>query len=283
MNRRPDRLVNYIQLIGPHLHRWKRADFQIRQEDSKAVEEISAIIQNPAPQLEHFRLSIMTSFESPRCPHVNLFQGCAGNLKELHLTRVRVPWDSAVFDGLRALSITFYEAEDGIPNMRQVIQILERSPNVQVLSFGTIDDGTLEVNPEPVTLPELRNATLTTLSVSAAHAFISRVYAPSCSSLRVFCQETSSAPTSSLSPIFIHFPAILLLVTKRGVRFHISTIPCECYQARDPSPSLSIYSSYRGIRQPSCGSSVLWGRSYKISVPSSTSATRRLRRHSYPV
>lgn len=209
-------LAHFVHEVGQHGQRWKWAEFCLDNRDSSAVTEITKVVSDTIPQIQHFRLSIL-SFENPSpTPTVDLFGGNASGLDELYLLGVNIPWTSPILSGLRVLTLYIPRLGPNNPTIDDVIQILSRSPDIEYLSLrfpapGGADEHRFSADAGMTVLPALTKATLNFKAVASMRSFITRIHAPSCTSLTVTCSYQSIRSTTTI-PLFHHFPAIVPLI-----------------------------------------------------------------------
>lgn len=119
-----------------HLDRWRTAELKVDVDTT-----LWPLLERSAPVLESI---ILESGGLPsRTVSVDLFRGHAPRLRSLDLSYVSIPWDSGILSNLELLRLYNLPLSTS-PTFNQILTILSRSPNLEVLALNAV-----HIHPSP--------------------------------------------------------------------------------------------------------------------------------------
>ncbi|KAG8944454.1 hypothetical protein FRC04_001766 [Tulasnella sp. 424] len=155
--------VKYIKSNDIPFH-----ELVVRAWGGRVMEAVSAnCLAAPAPQLRSLHLEVREGWElggeDPNSERLWMFSGVAPSLKNVRLSGVSIPWNSAILQNLSSLTLEcpMFRAVES-PSLEEILGILRSCPALQSLILRDMDLR----QPYPVQLPPLSFDRLTTIDLS---------------------------------------------------------------------------------------------------------------------
>ncbi|CAL1716316.1 unnamed protein product [Somion occarium] len=190
-----------VDLLIPHSRRIANFDVSVAASSAHAF---ARLLLHPLPMLHRFRFTNgLAPSPIPLRLTLNIGEG-QSQFQDLELCMAYIPWESPAFQGLRTLKLLAQIGDDATPSMNRFLDILECSPQLEVLSLvyaGPVMP--IAGYPEPmrkIRLASLRDLNLTIHALDAAD-LLTHLQIPKTTKIEISCHlEELNQDFSTLFP-----------------------------------------------------------------------------------
>lgn len=192
-------LCDFMNAAGSHLARWKTASLSM----SRSYQPLR-YLESPAPLIR--RVSIECPYPFDVTPLVNpkplnLFGDEAPMLEDVHISWAFINWNSNIFKGLKALSVTS-PLNDSFPSASQFLRILIGSPQLENLSLNdAFQDNFSEFTTSSVCLPKLQRLCLVFTNLTPVLSLLRILNIPPLERLDIECDIDHVPESLLLKPL----------------------------------------------------------------------------------
>ncbi|KAG8901495.1 hypothetical protein FRB99_005271 [Tulasnella sp. 403] len=208
----PQPLEPFLKLLRTQAHRWQAAEFVVdNPRDDRYLQKY--LTDTSAPQLKKLYVSVDEGYNSGNTAAIDLFRRGAGNLEELKLSGVAVPWTSALLSRLRILRLSHLNSGAALTTSG-FFNILEQCPDLSELQIRhcRVSESDASDLPDQLELTHLRRLDVEAITPPiSACMILSRISSPEFERFR-FISDSGSATDDVLKNLSHLVPSLVHLV-----------------------------------------------------------------------